>query len=108
MSEADEKLANIRDLVSQHRYRVTLHARIEMDADEISAVELVSAITSKSSAIIEDYPEDRRGHSHLLLCMGNNYEPIHVCCAISGNELVIITVYRPGSQYWMDDWRTRK
>jgi hypothetical protein len=31
--------------------------------------------------IIEDYPEDTRGHSCLMLGFGRNNRPIHVVCA---------------------------
>jgi hypothetical protein len=54
--------------------------------------------------VIEDYPEDARGHSCLLLGHGTNSRPLHVVCA----HLAIITAYLPSSAQWEADWRTRK
>src|SRR5262245_33341788 len=34
-----------------------------------------------TGAIIEDYPDDLRGHSCLILGHGNDRRPIHVVCA---------------------------
>lgn len=31
--------------------------------------------------VIEDYPEDVRGHSYLILGTGNRKRPIHVVCS---------------------------
>lgn len=88
--------------------RLTLHAREEMNADTISTSMLINALCADSSEIIEDYPEDRRGHSHLILAWDQEGRPIHVCSAVHEGALVIITVYRPHADLWQADWRTRK
>lgn len=79
-----------------------------MDIDEVSTDEVVGAITALNSEIIEDYADDPRGHSHLLLVWLARGDPIHICCAVHGGELIIITVYRPDAMQWNADWRTRK
>ena len=53
----------IRRLVQLGRYRVTLHAEQERDADLIRMAEIESAFTGHEVAIVEDYPDDPRGHS---------------------------------------------
>jgi len=58
--------------------------------------------------IIEDYPDDPRGHSCLLLGHGNERRPIHVVCAPKAEYLAIITAYLPSPDAWTDDFRTRK
>lgn len=57
--------------------------------------------------IIEDYPEDKRGHSSLVLGFTKNGLPIHMVCALHEGILVIITIYRPDPDLWID-WRIRK
>jgi len=58
--------------------------------------------------IIEDYPDDRRGHSCLLLGYGELGRPIHVVCAPRADYLAIITAYLPDDEVWEENFRTRK
>jgi hypothetical protein len=57
--------------------------------------------------VIEDYPEDARGHSCLMLGAGEGGRPIHVVCSPKGDFLAIITAYVPSTEEWRDDFRTR-
>lgn len=58
--------------------------------------------------VIEDYPEDGRGHSCLILGQGYENRPLHVVCAPKPDYLAVITAYLPNSNQWERDWRTRK
>lgn len=58
--------------------------------------------------IIEDYPEDARGHSCLVLGHGKHERPIHVVCSPKDAYLAIITVYLPDDARWEADWKTRR
>jgi hypothetical protein len=57
--------------------------------------------------VIEDYPEDIRGHSCLILGFADK-RPVHVVCAPKDDCLAIITAYLPSSQDWEEDYRKRK
>lgn len=57
--------------------------------------------------IIEDYPEDARSHSCLMLGRGADERPIHVVCAPGDEYLAIITAYIPDAAQWSEDYRTR-
>ena len=57
--------------------------------------------------IIEDYPEDPRGHSCLILGRGDAGRPIHLVCAPKPDYLAIITAYIPDSGEWAEDFRVR-
>lgn len=57
--------------------------------------------------IIEDYPEDARGHSCLMLGFGREDRVIHVVCAPKDEYLAIITAYLPDSAQWTSDFRGR-
>jgi hypothetical protein len=58
--------------------------------------------------IIEDYPEDKRGHSCLMFGVSKSNHPIHVVCAPKEDYLAIITVYVPSLGKWTDDYKTRR
>jgi len=58
--------------------------------------------------VIEDYPEDARGHSCLVLGTGDPGRPIHVVCAPKDGYLAIITAYQPDANEWQTDWKTRR
>jgi hypothetical protein len=57
--------------------------------------------------IIEDYPEDVRGHSCLMLGYGEDSRAIHVVCSPKDEYLAIITTYLPDEDEWSDDFRVR-
>ena len=58
--------------------------------------------------LVEDYPEDARGHSCLILGHGVDGTPIHVVCSPKTHFLAIITAYIPSSQEWEPDLTKRK
>ena len=90
-------------------YRLTEHAIREKLADNLTAEDIEQALSV--AEVIEDYPEDKRGHSCLVLGWCHS-GPVHLVIGgldIQENEeLVVITVYRPDPSEWEPDWRTRK
>jgi hypothetical protein len=58
--------------------------------------------------LVEDYPEDVRGHSCLLLRSGDGGRPIHVVCSPKPDYLGIITAYIPPPDQWSADFKERK
>ena len=61
-----------------------------------------------SGTVVEDYPEDARGHSCLMLGWGDGDRPVHVVCAPKQDYLAIITAYLPDAGRWEPDWETRR
>ncbi len=57
--------------------------------------------------LLENYPEDPRGHSYLVLGFTGQNQPIHAVCAEHEGVLVLITVYRPDPEVWQNH-RVRK
>lgn len=83
------------------------HALDEMNApDELITPDDVQAVIFEGD-IIEDYLEDVRGHSCLMLGYGTDGRPIHVVCSPKEEYLAIITVYLPDARRWEADWKTR-
>ena len=62
----------------------------------------------ESGWLIEDYPEDARGHSCLMLGSGHAGRILHVVCSPKDEYLAIITAYVPGSDEWEPDFATRR
>lgn len=58
--------------------------------------------------VIEDYPEDARGHSCLMLGSGHGDRPVHVVCSPKDGYLAIVTTYLLDTDRWSDDYRERK
>jgi hypothetical protein len=56
--------------------------------------------------LIEDYPDDVRGHSCLLLHAPGD-RPVHVVCSPKAGYLAIITAYLPEPSEWTPDFRRR-
>jgi hypothetical protein len=57
--------------------------------------------------LIEDYPDDVRGHSCLLLGYGIESRVIHVVCSPKVDYLAIITAYLPNQNQWSSDFKKR-
>ena len=85
----------------------TPHAIHQMNSEKrmITTDEIEEKITK--GKIIEDYPEDKRGHSCLI--NGKISErPLHVVCAPKDEYLAIITAYIPDDSKWNDNYTRRK
>ena len=99
----------IRTLVRAEKYEFSIHAERGRQADRITAAEFERALVRCD--LIEDYPNDPRGPSCLVLGFAGN-RPIHAVCAIKGEpeEVLIITVYDPSKrpEKWTDNYRKRK
>jgi hypothetical protein len=72
----------------------------------ITPSEVRSVITH--GEVIEDYPEDTRGHSCLLLGRGEDARPIHVICSPKDDYLAIITAYIPSVGEWKESYKNRR
>jgi len=100
-------IQTVKELLLNKNYRLTLHAEGEREADRISVVEIEEALLLNHPEMIEDYPDDPRGHSFLVLGFSGEKKPIHALCSIHEGILVIITIYRPDPNLWVD-WRIRR
>ena len=57
--------------------------------------------------VIEDCPEDVRGHSCLMLGHGEGGRAIHIVCSPKDDFLAVITAYLPDKDDWSNDFRVR-
>jgi hypothetical protein len=105
----DPREKKVKELIKSGRYEFSNHAEREREADTISTIELEEALIN--CEIIEDYPDDPRGQSFLVLgsFKGN---PVHAVCSIrkDPDELLLITIYDPSKNpsAWTEDYRKRR
>ena len=107
MSDERNIVALARESASK-RILYTPHALTQMAKPErlIRPAEIHAVVND--GELIEDYPEDVRGHSCLLLGFGNEKRPIHVVCSPKDEYLAIITAYLPLPSQWSARFKERK
>lgn len=97
-------IEEIKKRVKNNEYEISFHAEKERYAENISISDLETAINN--GEILEDYPDDPRGPSCLILGYSKN-QPIHIVCGYTFiNWIRIITVYLPKLPKWVNE-RTR-
>lgn len=93
-----EVVLRIRAQAADEALRLTIHAHQQMVEDDYSLDDVLHAL--RGCRLLEDYPDDRRGPSHLVLGYTASGRPMHVVCAVTAPVLVIITVYEPKAPRW--------
>ena len=95
----------LRAAASAEQWAMSHHARIRAGKRHIGDVELVQALSA--GEVLENYPDDPRGPSALVLGHTDDGRPIHAVCALDlCGTLLIVTVYEPEPPHWIDE-RTR-
>ena len=97
---------NIRDYVLKYRVDWTNHCLNRLSKRNITIEDVKCAINN--GKIIEYYYEDYPFPSCLILGNTRDNEIIHIVCGISENYVHMITAYRPDSDKWEDDMKTRR
>jgi hypothetical protein len=98
------EIEEIKGNIKRDEYEISFHAEKERYAEDITIYDLETAISD--GEILEDYPDDPRGPSCLILGYSQN-RPIHIVCGYTLIKwLRIITVYIPKQPKWIDE-RTR-
>ncbi|MEZ2250973.1 MULTISPECIES: DUF4258 domain-containing protein [Microcoleaceae] len=103
---ADDILEQVREAASKRLLFLPHTIRQMSRPDRMIATTEVEAVVRTGEAI-EDYPEDARGHSCLMLGLGRDDRAIHVVCAPKDEYLAIITAYLPDPSQWTPDFRGR-
>jgi len=97
-------ITEIREKIRTEKYEISLHAEKERYAEDIKIPDIEAAIYA--GEILEDYPNDPRGSSCLILGYSQQ-RPIHIVCGYSSTGWIrMITVYLPKLPKWIDA-RTR-
>jgi len=96
------QLDDIIQAILSNRVRITDHADEEAQADSLSFPEIYFSVLH--GEIIEDYLNDKPFPSCLIYGEMFAGEPVHSVWAYNpaNNWAVLITVYRPDPQRWID------
>lgn len=103
-------LQQIRRLLRDGRYEVSFHAQQERLDEDLDLAQIETAIIEHGE-LLEDYPDDPRGESCLVLGFVGG-RPVHAVLGwatmrlASERMLRIITIYTPAAPKWSDP-RTR-
>ena len=92
----------VKEQVRKGNYQFKLHALERASTRGIDPIEIKEALLS--GKIIEDYPEDKRGHSCLVQGKTLTGRDIHAVCGKSYDILWIITVYEPDPREWVNPY----
>jgi hypothetical protein len=99
-------LDRIREQIRANQYEFSLHAEREREDERILVRELEQSVLS--GELLEDYPDDPRGHSCLVLGFAPSGRAIHsVWGLLPDGRVRVITVYIPLPPKWIDV-RTRR
>lgn len=83
----------VKECVKYGDYYFSAHGDQERMNDNLTIPDVEEAVLS--GRILENYPEDKRGESCLVVGFSNAGVPIHIVCGERNGKLVIITVYIP-------------
>ena len=106
MINASDILSRVRSAARKRVLYVPHAVRQMLRPDRMITAEEVRR-TIADGVVVENYPDDPRGHSCLILGRGHSDRPIHIVCAPKHEYLAIITAYIPDSSEWSDDFKVR-
>ncbi len=100
-------LTEVIEAIRSHRVRITDHADEEAAADQLTIDEIFHSVIQ--GEVIQEYPSDKPYPSCLVLGKTSDGIAVHSVWAYKKESgwAILITVYRPDPQRWID-WRERK
>ena len=95
-------VAQAQALVRQGWYKTSHHAEVEREAETITIDDIKTAILN--GELLEDYPDDPRGSSCLMLGTAEDGRSLHIVLTILTQieQVLIITVYVPTLPKWLN------
>ena len=100
-------LEHIRAQIRANNHSFSLHAEREREDEHILVQELEQSVMS--GELLEDYADDPRGHSCLVLGFTRAGQAIHsIWGLLPDGRVRVITVYLPLPPKWVDPWTRRR
>lgn len=100
-------VADIIKAIQANRVNITQHARKEAKEDSLLLDEIF--YSTQNGEVIEDYPTDTPYPSCLIYGQNQASDPVHSVWAYAADSqiAVLITVYRPDPNRWIE-WKIRR
>ena len=96
----------LKSKIKDDRFEFSEHALDQSIIRFISVREVREAFAT--GELVEDYPDDNRGPSCLILGYTESGRPLHIICSYPSRDIVkIVTLYEPGKDAWIEN-RYRK
>lgn len=96
----------LKSKIKDDQFEFSKHALDQSVIRRISVREIREAFVS--GELVEDYPDDNRGPSCLMLGFTKSGRPIHIHCSYPSRVIIkIVTVYEPDEDRWIEN-RYRK
>lgn len=104
-------IKEIQNCFQQDKVLYSKHAKNEMDSEEFGVInenEVFEAVIK--GKVIFEYSDDTPYPSCLIYGTTNNNRPLHIVCAYTKEEekSIIITVYEPDPNKWIDFERRKR
>lgn len=103
----ENPLEYIQRCIKEGKYFWTYHVTMRLKGRFISRKDILSSVSNFE--IIEEYPDDKYFPSYLVYSSNEEYV-FHILLAIDsiGDNIRVITAYRPESKEWNEDFKTRR
>ncbi len=102
-----DPLAFIQYCVRERKIFWTYHVQMRLKGRSLSREALLRAVGTYE--VVESYPEDKYLPSYLILCQSDEGAAhLQIATDVSGDNVRIVTVYRPSPRDWEPDFRTRR
>ena len=95
---------HIQERIRDNRYEISFHAERERENYHLLVADIEESVLLRGE-LLEDYPDDPRGHSCLVLGFNRAGQAIHTVWGLLPSDWVrLITVYIPKPPKWIDPW----
>ena len=95
----------IRERVINGQYQIKLHALQRINERGVVPSEIRDALLE--CTIVENYPDDKRGHSCLVWGKSGDGRDLHLVCGFAGETVWVITIYEPDPEKWETPMKRR-
>ena len=103
----EDPLAFIVRCVREHRVYWTYHVNMRLAGRHISRRDICEA--TDTYELVEAYPDDKYLPSYLVLAaMAGNAFHVLFAADVSGDNVRVVTSYRPSPTDWESDMKTRR
>ena len=102
------RIMSLRNQIASNinKIKLTYHSLKRFQENRVSIQKTLNALRD-SFQLIEEYLDDPRGSSALVLVFLDNI-PFHLVLAPHENELIIINVYIPSEDDWIENFTKRR
>ena len=107
MAEPEDPLRFVQRCIRTRRVQWTYHVNMRLAKRFISREDILAAV--ESYQIVEAYPEDKYLPSYLLLArLGKDAFHVLLAADVAGDNVRVVTAYRPSTDEWQADLKKRR